>query len=240
MEGLEKIDKMQVKKNVYVGLVHWPVLSKSGNIVTTNVTNFDIHDIARSCRTYGVHRYFIINKMKEQLMFVSRVLEHWRTGEGAYLNPRRKTALTMIALSEDLSGSIKEITDIEGKPPWVLATAARSLTSLPIHDFKEIRQWIFTENEPDCCKGVESEKGVIKSVEKNEEGQVRSDIESESREKGKDSLFLVFGTGFGLASEALSLCQGLLPPLRGASEDDYRHLSVRSAVSICLDRLLGL
>jgi hypothetical protein len=50
---------------------------------------------------------------------------------------------------------------------------------------------------------------------------------------------LLFGTGFGLTREFIESCYGILEPIRGASKDDYRHLSVRSAVSICLDRLLG-
>ncbi|MCB0412258.1 MAG: hypothetical protein KDD22_07010, partial [Bdellovibrionales bacterium] len=34
-------------------------------------------------------------------------------------------------------------------------------------------------------------------------------------------------------------CDALLEPIKGVGAQDYRHLSVRSAVSICLDRLLG-
>ena len=51
--------------------------------------------------------------------------------------------------------------------------------------------------------------------------------------------FLIFGTGFGLAESALQSCQACIEPIRGVGEEDYRHLSVRSAVSICLDRLRG-
>ncbi|MCB0357623.1 MAG: RNA methyltransferase, partial [Bdellovibrionales bacterium] len=50
---------------------------------------------------------------------------------------------------------------------------------------------------------------------------------------------LLFGTGFGLDEQILKQCDVILEPIKGSSEDDYRHLSVRSAVSICLDRLLG-
>jgi len=50
---------------------------------------------------------------------------------------------------------------------------------------------------------------------------------------------LIFGTGFGLTQDFMKSCHAVLEPIRGASKDDYRHLSVRSAVSICLDRLLG-
>ncbi len=62
----------------------------------------------------------------------------------------------------------------------------------------------------------------------------------ETREKmlEKDTL-LVFGTGFGLSDEALQLCNSCIEPIRGFGAEDYRHLSVRSAVSICLDRLRG-
>ena len=52
-------------------------------------------------------------------------------------------------------------------------------------------------------------------------------------------ILIVFGTGFGLADSVLEQADLLLAPLKGASKDDYRHLSVRSAVSIVLDRLLG-
>jgi hypothetical protein len=54
------------------------------------------------------------------------------------------------------------------------------------------------------------------------------------------ALLLVFGTGFGLTDEILDRCSLRLPaikPLPGRG--DYNHLSVRSAVSIILDRLLG-
>ena len=37
-----------------VALVHHPVLDRRGDRVTTAVTNLDLHDIARTARTYGV------------------------------------------------------------------------------------------------------------------------------------------------------------------------------------------
>ncbi len=50
-------------------------------------------------------------------------------------------------------------------------------------------------------------------------------------------VLLVFGTGSGLAPEAMSLMDGFLPPIRPF--DAYNHLSVRSAAAILVDRLLG-
>jgi tRNA (guanine37-N1)-methyltransferase len=51
-------------------------------------------------------------------------------------------------------------------------------------------------------------------------------------------VLILFGTAWGLAEQALAGVDAMLPPISGYG--DYRHLSVRSAVSIVLDRLLGL
>jgi hypothetical protein len=58
-----------------------------------------------------------------------------------------------------------------------------------------------------------------------------------ARINGGEPILLLFGTGWGLTREVLDLADGLLPPINGAG--DYNHLSVRSASSIVLDRLLG-
>jgi tRNA (guanine37-N1)-methyltransferase len=58
-----------------------------------------------------------------------------------------------------------------------------------------------------------------------------------ARIKGGEPILLLFGTGWGMTREVLAEVDGLLPPLKGRGE--YNHLSVRSAVAIVLDRLLG-
>ena len=50
--------------------------------------------------------------------------------------------------------------------------------------------------------------------------------------------FILFGTGYGM-EESLFKGTRVLEPIKGGSKEDYRDLSVRSAASICLDRLLG-
>lgn len=52
-----------------------------------------------------------------------------------------------------------------------------------------------------------------------------------------EPILLLFGTAHGLAPSVQDLADYTLPPVCGAG--DYNHLSVRSAVSIILDRLLG-
>ncbi len=50
---------------------------------------------------------------------------------------------------------------------------------------------------------------------------------------------LVFGTAWGLAPEMMAAADLCLAPIRGG-ENDYNHLSVRSAATAVLDRLMGL
>lgn len=194
------------RAQVHVALIHWPVFDRAKNTVCTNVTNFDIHDIARASRTYGVEKYFIVHKLKEQLSFVSRILDHWRVGTGSEYNPKRKTALGMVHMAESLEDVLKTF---EVKP-YVVCTSARDLP-IPRATFKELRQRIWLPDGPP--------KGVEQTI--------------------STPILLVFGTGFGLGDAVLAQADALLEPLKGASHDDYRHLSVRSAVSIVLDRLLG-
>ncbi|MCB0408195.1 MAG: RNA methyltransferase [Bdellovibrionales bacterium] len=187
------------RSDLYLGLVHWPIKDKAGSIICTNVTNFDVHDIARASRTYGVKQYHIINKVPEQQMFVSRLVEHWTLGTGARYNPMRKTALGIVKPFGTLEESLASFE----QQPLVIATSARSREGVKSIGFADLRKRLWDP------------------------------------QRAEQPLFLIFGTGFGLADSIYEHCDLLLEPIRGDSMDDYRHLSVRSAVSICLDRLLG-
>lgn len=59
----------------------------------------------------------------------------------------------------------------------------------------------------------------------------------EEKESFEQSYLLLFGTGWGIAQEILEESDYLLAPVYGVHT--YNHLSVRSAVAIILDRLLG-
>src|SRR5262247_3881360 len=49
---------------VYLALLHYPVYDKNRQVVTTAVTNMDIHDISRAGRTYGVRGFFVVTPAK--------------------------------------------------------------------------------------------------------------------------------------------------------------------------------
>jgi len=54
----------------------------------------------------------------------------------------------------------------------------------------------------------------------------------------RESILLLFGTAHGLAPEVMEMTDYCLPPV--GANTGYNHLSVRSAVSIILDRLLSV
>jgi hypothetical protein len=195
----EEKDEGKKAPRVALCLLHYPILDSKKQVVATNITNFDIHDIARAATVYGVEKYYIIHPIPEQLMFVERVLDHWRTGKGAKFNPHRRRALNDVYPVKDLEEAAKDF----GHPPdktLFIGTHARPVGGARAYSIQEIRKRL---EEPEMA------------------------------------LFLLFGTGFGMTDEFMQKMDGVLEPIRGAPPKDFRHLSVRSAVSIYLDRILG-
>lgn len=107
---------------VYLALVHYPVVNKEGRIIASSITNLDLHDIARVCRTYGVGRYFVIQPLKDQRDLVAELLEYWQKGYGRVYNPDRREALKVLQVVPSLSAALAEIGE---ERPLVIATEAR-------------------------------------------------------------------------------------------------------------------
>ncbi len=53
----------------------------------------------------------------------------------------------------------------------------------------------------------------------------------------KRHVLILFGTGWGLTDETIDLCDRMLEPIMGSG--DYNHLSLRVAIGIVIDRILG-
>jgi len=77
---------------------------------------------------------------------------------------------------------------------------------------------------------------IITTSAKLHQNTVGYDVLRERIASGSPVL-LIFGTAHGLAPEVMEAADAVLPPILGGT--DYNHLSVRSAVAIILDRLLG-
>jgi len=112
--------------SLYVGLLHFPMRNRQGEIVATSTTSMDIHDIARSARTYGVARYFVVTPLPSQREIAWRVRGFWTEGEGASENSRRGEALEYVVVAEDLDETLAWIREAEGQDPFLVATSARA------------------------------------------------------------------------------------------------------------------
>jgi hypothetical protein len=187
-----------IKPRLAIGLIHYPIMDRSRNIVATNITNFDIHDIARAARVFGVERYYLIHPIPEQLMFVERVIDHWTVGEGSKYNSSRGMALENVRTAISLEKALQDWSP--GQSILTVGTHARPVEGAQLYSVKQLREELWEKQQ---------------------------------------AVFLLFGTGYGLTDDFLKSLGGVLESIRSAPPDNFRHLSVRSAVSIYLDRLMG-
>lgn len=193
--GLEPRD---LARRTYVALVHHPVYDRKGQRVATALTNLDLHDIARACRTYGLPAYFAVTPVERQQELVMRIQKHWTEGYGGESHADRREALKLVKLARDMTEVHAEVVEAhQGLSPVSVATSARNW-DLPVLS-----------------------TGALKGRD----------------ELARRPMILMFGTGWGLASELIRTADFCLKPIEGL--DNYNHLSVRSAVSIYLDRLFG-
>jgi len=183
-----------LKPNLYVALVHYPVINKFGNIIASAVTNLDLHDMARASRTYGVKKFYVVTPLEDQKELAQEIISHWTSGIGSKVNPDRREALELICIRDSVDAVMEDIrTDGNGYPKTVITSAKDSPGCIT---YPELREMIEDFN----------------------------------------PYLLLFGTGWGLAEEIVLKTDYLLEPVKGNT--DYNHLSVRSACSIILDRLI--
>lgn len=112
---------------VYVVLLHHPMRNREGKVVTTAVTNLDIHDIARSCRTFGVKEYILITPIETQHQLVRRILGHWGEEPSLKWHPDRHEALSRVRVEANFTGLLDRLTIEHGVKPEVVLTDASDL-----------------------------------------------------------------------------------------------------------------
>lgn len=110
---------------LYVALLHHPVLDRNKAVITSSVTNMDLHDIARSCRTFGVRRYFVVHPSPDEQALNRRILSHWASGYGERSHPTRKDALSFVELVTSFDQVLQAISEECGQKPFCVGTSAR-------------------------------------------------------------------------------------------------------------------
>jgi len=189
---LKQLPKTSLGKNLYLALLHHPVLDKFQKVSTTSLTNLDIHDISRVSATFGLGGYFLVTPLKDQQNLAKKLIKHWTVGPSSQLNPDRAKALAKTQVATNLEEVITRIEQQTGQKPVLVATCARE-GSEPLFKVRMLLK--------------------------------------------KHPVLLVFGTGYGLAKEVLKQAEFIVHPIGLAQQ--YNHLSVRSAVAIMVDRILG-
>ena len=112
---------------LYVALIHHPVYDRNHRVVTTALTNIDLHDIARSCRTFGIRAFYVVTPVDGHRSLARRVVSHWQQGYGAQYNPTRREALELVRLERTSEGVEIDIERRSGSLPRIVATSAKPL-----------------------------------------------------------------------------------------------------------------
>ncbi len=115
--GLAELD---VAARTAVALVHHPVLDRTGAIVTSAVTNLDLHDIARSAATFGLAGYHVITPIESQRNKAAHIATLWQEEQKEW----RAKALRLCTPLASVDDAIATLTRDHGRPPIVAATSA--------------------------------------------------------------------------------------------------------------------
>jgi len=120
-----------------VALLHHPVKNKHGEIITSAVTNLDLHDIARIAKTYGVESFYVVTPLEDQRALVEKIVSHWIDGWGGTYNPKRKAALTLVNVKDSLAQVVEDFKIESGTDVRVVVTcASEKQNALRFDDFK--------------------------------------------------------------------------------------------------------
>lgn len=115
-------------RRIAIALVHHPVLDRGGGIITTALTNLDLHDMARSSRAYGLEAMYIVHPVAAQRALAERIREHWIEGSGRQRIPDRATALEIVRIVPSLDDVLAELGGGRGRDAlevWTTAASAR-------------------------------------------------------------------------------------------------------------------
>lgn len=111
----------------YAVLMHDEVLLPGKVVGTSSITSLDIHDIARSSKTYGLKNYYLVSPLEDQKCIAQTLLDFWQQGAGIDYNPSRHEALKSVCIRSSLDEVVADIKNKEGKDPILISTSAQDV-----------------------------------------------------------------------------------------------------------------
>jgi hypothetical protein len=115
-------------RRVACALLHHPVLDRAATIVTSAITNIDLHDISRSSHSFGLTDFFVVHPVLAQRTLAQRIRDHWVDGSGGKRIPDRMPALSSMRIVPALDDALTALS-AEGEVPELWTTAARAGTN---------------------------------------------------------------------------------------------------------------
>jgi hypothetical protein len=119
------------------------VYDKNGDIVATSVTNLEIHDIARTCMTFGIKLCYIVTPLPRQREITEKLIHHWTDGYGSTYNPARSEALRRVVVKT----AVDEMLDDVPGDPIIVGTSSRERPGKMI-SYPELQALIEEETRP--------------------------------------------------------------------------------------------
>lgn len=127
-------------KPMAIALVHYPVLDRRGDVVTSAVTNLDVHDLARLATTYGLCRYYIVTPAAEQQLLTARIVRHWQDGYGASYNPDRRRALDCLQVIGSFADALADWRALNKEDGIAVLTGARHDDGIDYPEAQQLAQ----------------------------------------------------------------------------------------------------
>jgi len=128
-------------------LIHHPVLDRGAAVVTSAITNIDLHDISRSALSFGLSDFFVVHPVEAQRTLALRIRSHWVEGSGGKRIPDRMPALGAMRVVSTLAEAIENLGAGADGPVELWTTAARPSDTKPL-TFTEGRSRITAEGPP--------------------------------------------------------------------------------------------
>lgn len=126
-------------RRVAVALLHHPVLGRDGQVLTTTITNLDLHDMARAVRVYGLAALYAVHPLASQRELALRVQRHWVSGAGGRRIPDRIEALAMLRVVADLPEARKDLDPSGARVQlWTTAASARGAEATCFDDARRV------------------------------------------------------------------------------------------------------
>jgi tRNA (guanine37-N1)-methyltransferase len=121
---LRAVPRDRPGRNLYLCLVHYPVLLKTKNPGASSLTNLDIHDIVRISCGYGLGGLYVSTPLPAQARILRDILRSWTRGAGSVSNPERAEALSLVRHVPEIVDAVADVEERAGQRPLVLGTSA--------------------------------------------------------------------------------------------------------------------